>query len=250
MEIPEQLATFALAPDYELVDQNVDKSAYGLGRCAWPSKCISDVVYIPRLPQLPPVLIEIQCKMDEDFTRRLINYSLQLKQEYGHLPKVLQFVDRCIWREFKIYSVDDVPYVQQLDYNLMLTINMDWFQLYSNSAFSCGGIYLTIQNLKRDVLCVLLPSLGEPDRVPIQTRHHRIVTVKAALTMVACDLPSARKVSIANFKTAYIIESSHNQAGATEAETFLKATQQLVTRWEERSLKSPMNLANQNRALS
>ncbi|KAI7908033.1 uncharacterized protein BX663DRAFT_482270 [Cokeromyces recurvatus] len=112
MEIPGQLATFTLAPDFvpgtdfitrfllqderimdiivkDLVDQNVDQSAYGLGRCGWANKCISDVVYIPRLPQLSPVLIEVQCKMDEAFTRRLINYSLQLKQEYGQLPKVL-----------------------------------------------------------------------------------------------------------------------------------------------------------------
>ncbi|KAG1136974.1 hypothetical protein G6F37_011361 [Rhizopus arrhizus] len=93
MDIPEHLATFTLAPGYipgtdfitrfllqderimdiivkELVGQNVDNSAYGLGRCAWASKCISDVVYIPKLPQLSPVLIEVQYKMDEDFTRR------------------------------------------------------------------------------------------------------------------------------------------------------------------------------------
>ena len=104
----------------ELVGQNVDNSAYGLGRCAWASKWTSDVVYIPKLPQLSPVLIEVQCKMDEDFTRRLIYYSLQLKQEYGQLPKVLVISIQSIATKVK-------PTFKNLENNCMHTMICDFW---------------------------------------------------------------------------------------------------------------------------
>ena len=142
----EHLATFTLAPGYipgtdfitrfllqderimdiivkELVGQNVDNSAYGLGRCAWASKCISDVVYIPKLPQLSPVLIEVQCKMDEDFTRRLIYYCLQLKQEYGQLPKVLVISIQSIATKVK-------STFKNLENNCMHTMICDFWAHY------------------------------------------------------------------------------------------------------------------------
>ncbi|KAG2191172.1 hypothetical protein INT47_007909, partial [Mucor saturninus] len=150
------------------------------------------------------------------------------------IPGIMSDVyDGSVWRDFKMDPTDDMPYVQQSDFNLMLTINCDWFQLYTNSVYSCGGIYLTIQNLPRDVrnlrknvvLVCLLPGPGEPktfqmnhylrllvdellllsNGVQIQTRNHGIVTVKAALTMVACDLPATRKV---------IGMTSHNSTNA------------------------------------
>lgn len=139
------------------------------------------------------------------------------------IPGVMaDLYDGRVWKDFKIDPTDDVPYVHQSDFNLMLTLNCDWFQLYTNSVYSCGGIYITIQNLPREVrnlrknvlLCCLLPGPGEPKTyqinhylrllvdelqelipgVQIQTMHHGIQTVKAALTMIACDLPATRKV--------------------------------------------------------
>ncbi|KAG2190817.1 hypothetical protein INT47_012014 [Mucor saturninus] len=157
------------------------------------------------------------------------------------IPGVMSDVyDGSIWREFKMNPADEVPYVQQSSFNLMLTINVDWFQLYTNSVYSCGGIYLTIQNLPREIrnlrknvlLCALLPGPGEPktfqmnhylrllvdellllaDCVQMQTKYHSIVTIKAALTMVACDLPAARKV---------IGMTSHNSINACNQCTHL-----------------------------
>ncbi|KAI8056475.1 hypothetical protein BDF21DRAFT_481302 [Thamnidium elegans] len=124
MDIPEHLATFTLAPRYiprsdfitrfllqderimdiiikELVGQNVDNAAYGLGRCSWANQSISDVVYIPKLSQLSPVLVEVQCNVNEEFITRLIGYSLQLKQEYGQLPKILVITIKSITAEIK-----------------------------------------------------------------------------------------------------------------------------------------------------
>ncbi|KAG2236245.1 hypothetical protein INT48_008605 [Thamnidium elegans] len=85
----------------ELVGQNVDNAAYGLGRCSWANQSISDVVYIPKLSQLSPVLVEVQCNVNEEFITRLIGYSLQLKQEYGQLPKILVITIKSITAEIK-----------------------------------------------------------------------------------------------------------------------------------------------------
>lgn len=130
--------------------------------------------------------------------------------------------DGRVWNTFKINPEDNTPFVFLSDYNLMLTVNVDWFQLYTNSNYSCGGIYLTVQNLPREIrnlrknvlLCCVLPGPHEPQTfqmnhylrllvdelrllipgVEIKTKHHGIQTIRAALTMVACDLPAARKV--------------------------------------------------------
>lgn len=139
------------------------------------------------------------------------------------IPGVMSDIyDGRVWKSFKMNPDDEVPFVHQSDFNLMLTINCDWFQLYTNSAYSCGAIYITIANLPREVrnlrenvlLCCLLPGPGEPKTyqinhylrllvdellllipgVRIQTKHNGVQTVKAALTMVACDLPATRKV--------------------------------------------------------
>lgn len=137
------LATFTLAPGYipgtdfvtrfllqderimdiivkEVAGQNVDNTAYGLGRCAWASKCISDAVYIPKLPHLSPILVEVQCDINEDFIARLVSYSLQLKQEYGQLPKVLVISIKSITTEVK-------SKFKNLENNCMYTMNCDFW---------------------------------------------------------------------------------------------------------------------------
>ncbi|KAI9481512.1 MAG: hypothetical protein EXX96DRAFT_567011 [Benjaminiella poitrasii] len=49
----------------------------------WAIKTISDVLYLPTTSNLPPVLVEIQNKVNEGFIKRAIKYSLSLEEEYG-----------------------------------------------------------------------------------------------------------------------------------------------------------------------
>lgn len=110
----------------------------------------------------------------------------------------------------------------------MLTLNVDWYNIYNSSLNSCGSIYLTIQNLPkagaRDlkenmILVGIIPGPSEPDGeemshylnplveellkmingVPIKMLmpdgKEETHTVKAALSLVCCDLPAAKKVS-------------------------------------------------------
>ncbi|EIE90275.1 hypothetical protein RO3G_14986 [Rhizopus delemar RA 99-880] len=138
---------------------------------------------------------------------------------------MLDVYDGNVWKQFGSVN-GGLPFVQQSDCNIMLTINMDWFQPFVDTQHSSGGIYLTIQNLARDernlkknVICVgLLPGPKEPSGAEINNYLSPLVDelsvlfdegvlmdvlvddvlkkerVRAALTMVACDLPAARKL--------------------------------------------------------
>ncbi|KAG1535078.1 hypothetical protein G6F49_013249 [Rhizopus delemar] len=87
---------------------------------------------------------------------------------------MLDVYDGNVWKQFGSVN-GGLPFVQQSDYNIMLTINMDWFQPFVGTQHSSGGIYLTIQNLARDernlkenVICVgLLPGPKEPSGAEI-----------------------------------------------------------------------------------
>jgi hypothetical protein len=72
-----------------LVGEHTSSSMYTLGRYQWTNKTISDVVYLPKTQAVPPILIEIQQKVDEHFLGRAIKYCLSLKEEYGVLPLML-----------------------------------------------------------------------------------------------------------------------------------------------------------------
>lgn len=130
--------------------------------------------------------------------------------------------DGRVWNEFKLNAGDALPFVKESVYNLMLTINIDWFQPYKGTQYSVGAIYLTIQNLPREVRNLrnniifvgLMPGPKEPKTVQINnylepfvndllelargvamnTYSHGVAFVKAALTLVACDIPAARKL--------------------------------------------------------
>ncbi|OBZ80544.1 hypothetical protein A0J61_11408, partial [Choanephora cucurbitarum] len=67
------------------------------------------------------------------------------------LPETLSDIyDGLVWKNFKLRETDDKPFVLQSDYNLMLTLNCDRFQAYKDG-YSVGAIYLTMQNLPREV---------------------------------------------------------------------------------------------------
>lgn len=55
------------------------------------NKTVSDVLYLPTTSDLPPVLVEIQNKVNEDFIGRAIKYCISLKEEYGVQPIMLIF---------------------------------------------------------------------------------------------------------------------------------------------------------------
>ena len=101
-------------------------------------------------------------------------------------------------------------------------MNVDWFEPYERGVYSVGVIYLTVQNLPREehyklenvVLVGIIPGPKEPkltinsflsplvidlkkawiNGIILNSPNKGRVTVKLALTCVACDIPASRKV--------------------------------------------------------
>ena len=125
-----------------------------------------------------------------------------------------------VWRNFT--GADGTRFMSN-EHNLALMMNVDWFQPFKHSPYNVGVIYLAIMNLprgerfKRENIIVvgILPGPGEPSSlnpflVPvvaelnelwsdgIEVCHSSSARVPekffAALLLVACDVPAARKL--------------------------------------------------------
>ncbi|KAG2216457.1 hypothetical protein INT45_014176, partial [Circinella minor] len=129
--------------------------------------------------------------------------------------------DGDMWREFA--DRDGHQFVAE-PRSLLLTLNVDWFGPFENSTYSCGAIYLTVNNLPRSerfktenvILIGVMPGPREASTSDINhylrpivdellewyngkrivtAEHPDGVCVRLALLNVACDIPPARKVS-------------------------------------------------------
>ncbi|EIE87366.1 hypothetical protein RO3G_12077 [Rhizopus delemar RA 99-880] len=108
--------------------------------------------------------------------------------------------------------------------SLMVSLNVDWFQPSDGMHYSCGGVYLTINNLPRSsrmkvsniILVGMIPGPGEPTDDQLQNFMRPMIAelntlyggimmptyqnrngemVRVALMSVNCDIPAARKVA-------------------------------------------------------
>ena len=104
--------------------------------------------------------------------------------------------------------------------NLLFGLNVDWFQPFTHCAYSVGAIYLCIHNLPRHIrfnekyiiLCGIIPGPKEPSEtinsfldvlvdelmefwsgVTMMNDKGERITVRAALSLVTCDIPALRK---------------------------------------------------------
>ncbi|KAI9326478.1 hypothetical protein BD770DRAFT_450006 [Pilaira anomala] len=99
--------------------------------------------------------------------------------------------DGRVWNTFKLNEQDDQPFVQQSIFNLVFSINIDWFSLYEYGDYSCEPATFQMNHyLKLVVDELLLLASG----VHMQTLNDGVQLVKGALTLVTCDLPATRKV--------------------------------------------------------
>ena len=121
--------------------------------------------------------------------------------------------DGRVWHDFAAFL--------SAPYSFLLTLNVDWFQPYSRIEYSVGAIYLTIQNLPRSerykeenvILVGIIPGPSEPKLtinsflaplvkelqtawntgITIATRSCNTITIRLAISCVACDIPASRK---------------------------------------------------------
>jgi len=159
--------------------------------------------------------------------------------------------DGEVWKTFK-YDDSTVFFQPEVaDSHLGLMLNLDWFQPYDGTIHSTGAIYAAICNLPRDIRfrrenLLLLGLLPGPNEVSLHKINHYLAPivneleslwngmalntnecpngkrVRAALILVSCDIPAARKVcghisALVSYhrceKKANYEEGKHNFAG-------------------------------------
>ena len=147
--------------------------------------------------------------------------SIQLWRE-RNVPNDLMgdVYDGDIWHTF--CDNEGNRFVDQ-PHNLMLFLNVDWFQPFTHLTDSVGAIYLSIHNIPRQeryklaniILVGIIPGPKEPKYTMNQYLSHLVeelkefwhgveiplpnsltgsILVKLALTGMSCDLPAVRKV--------------------------------------------------------
>lgn len=130
--------------------------------------------------------------------------------------------DGDIWHKFTSSEANNFL---KSPYSYLLTMNIDWFQPFTRSVYSTGAVYLTIQNLprceryksKNVILVGVIPGPREPKLttnsyltplveelkefwtgvlLPVTIAGRKMnISVRLALTCIACDIPASRKVS-------------------------------------------------------
>ena len=124
-----------------------------------------------------------------------------------------------IWREF--LDSDGKQYFSSFG-NLAVMLNVDWFQVYKHTNYSCGVIYLVLMNLPREerfkaenvIIVGIIPGPNEPkgninsflqllvnelidlwDGVILENSKipGGMIKIRVALLAICCDIPAARK---------------------------------------------------------
>ena len=153
------------------------------------------------------------------------NQINEWRQRGSHEDMMFDVYDAAMWTKISDCDNPNMPFVEHRR-SLLLTLNVDWFQPFTRSDYSCGAIYLTVNNLPRTIrfktenviLVGLMPGPNEPRTDEINNYLKPLIddlkelyygvnmstyeqpksiggtTVRAGLFMVACDIPAARKV--------------------------------------------------------
>ena len=193
-----------------------------------------------RLPCGTPLLKKQRIKSGFRLAPRMVYPYRSLKRSITELLNKKLFIEHCEqWRQRQLFVPND--YLCDVYYgavwkdfkdsnflavahSYLLTMNVDWFQLFTHIEYSTGAIYLTVQNLPRierykqeNVILVgvmpgphessltinsyLSPLVEELNEfwkgvlIPVRRENTTInINVRLALSCVACDIPASRKV--------------------------------------------------------
>lgn len=102
---------------------DVSNSTYIAGQSDWPDHRSCDFLYVPRLAtmkSLPPIVVEVQQKVDNKFLVRAIRYRMSVVQSYNVL---LILIIICVDKVAKqhiletFYSATDLPFLHEAPCN-------------------------------------------------------------------------------------------------------------------------------------
>jgi hypothetical protein len=175
---------------------------------------------IKRRPKLLFPLPNLKIQINSLYQRSEFKQQLQ-KWTNRHVDNgmLADIYDGEIWKNFP--DTSDGPYFtpETADSHLGIMINLDWFQPFESSVYSCGAIYGVICNLPREIRfkkenILTLGLLPGPNEVKLHKINHYLspivdellefwngVEIPAAeknirLALICCsnDIPAARKL--------------------------------------------------------
>ncbi|KAG2192124.1 hypothetical protein INT47_010712, partial [Mucor saturninus] len=156
---------------------------------------------------------------------------------------------------------------------LYATLNVDWFQPFDNVNYSCGAIYMCINNWKREdrfkeeniILVGLMPVGKEPKLDRINTYLKPLVDellelengvmmktgakpdgikIHCALLMLACDIPACRKVAgFAAHSSGHACNKCEGEFPLVEGKPDFSGINTVASKWPERSKASNLRAA-------
>jgi hypothetical protein len=179
-------------------------------------------------PILTYPFVSIQQQLAVMFRRPGFEKSLRHWANRSEFDNTLTDIyDGQVWKNFKDTTVENSPLFfrsEVADSHLGLMLNLDWFQPFEGTIHSTGAIYAAICNLPRDIRfrrenLLLLGLLPGPNEVSLHKINHYLApvvndlislwagvtlnstfeyqkgrNVRAALILVSCDIPAARKI--------------------------------------------------------
>jgi hypothetical protein len=169
-----------------------------------------------------PIISQLAAMLQNNEFEKLLNYPYERQCPSDN---VIADVYDGHWNEIKDDHGEAFFVGGKSDVRIGFSLNVDWFNPTKHLQKSVGGIYLSILNLPRNLrfkrehtlVVGIIPGPHEPDGMQLQNYLRPLVdelvqlysgqllkTVKypfgrifrAALVLIMCDAPAARKVSI------------------------------------------------------
>jgi hypothetical protein len=182
----------------------------------------------PVQPELIFPFAGIREQLGVMFRRQGFEISLRHWANRAGFDNILSDIyDGQVWKTFKETDTETSPKFfrpEVADSHLGLMLNLDWFQPFDGTSHSTGVLYAAICNLPRDIRfkrenLLILGILPGPNEVSLHKINHYLAPIvdeleslwdgvtlnrtyechngkkiRAALILVSCDIPAARKI--------------------------------------------------------
>jgi len=182
------------------------------------------IVYRPiKVYPYHPITAQLATMLRNDKLEELLDYPYERQPPPDGV--ISDVYDGYLWNEIKDDRGEKFFAGNRSDIRIGFGLNVDWFNPTSHLQKSVGGIYLTILNLPRNLrfkrehalVVGIMPGSHEPDGMQLQNYMRPLVDelvqlysgqlfktakyplgriLRAALVLIMCDAPAARKVGI------------------------------------------------------
>lgn len=262
--VPEDLLLFKIPSDYRpdddklskiilsnstIVDQilksllDVTPGTYTTDNTEQPNGLKSDILYVPRIgisSNLPPILIEVQKRVDQTFMARLITYSINVFMRYKYYPIVLIFcvdtVSQAVMQTFEQSNTKA---------NIFETICYNWAKncyLISNQIID--PVLNNESSTKMDPIVAIQYFFGSQQRSIMALDHYDGPTIIELYTIAKNEVEKYVSASKSQFNALATICSASESQFKKIKKTFLKMNRQQTAKLLNMLIKVLITIQN------